>query len=74
MTVHRIQSKDNPNPGQKRKAVLLQHGILDASSMWIVNDVELAPGFKLAKEGYDVWLGNNRGNTYSRKHKTMKPS
>ena len=50
----------------------IQHGIFDSSDSFIVND-EKSPAILAAKKGYDVWLGNNRGNKYCLKHDSLSP-
>jgi lysosomal acid lipase/cholesteryl ester hydrolase len=59
--VHRIKTEG-------AKPILMQHGIDAGSSEWISNSAEESPAFKMARAGYDVWLGNNRGNYLSKKN------
>lgn len=58
----------------KKPAVLIVHDILGSSADFLIAGPENSLPLQLAEQGYDVWLGNNRGNTWSRAHKELDPN
>ncbi|XP_014259651.1 lipase 3-like [Cimex lectularius] len=71
LEIHRLVEangkKDENN--KNNPVVLLQHGMWGTSKNWLIQKPEESICLNLLKQGCDIWLGNTRGNTYSRKHK-----
>ncbi|XP_072401313.1 lipase member N-like isoform X1 [Diabrotica undecimpunctata] len=66
LTIFRMRPR-NKDVKSSQDPIILQHGIfVDGRSWFISGNSSLA--FKLVDNGYDLWIPNFRGTTYSKKH------
>lgn len=66
LTLHRVvDPNDLPQDRDRKKPILLQHGLLLCSGAWLSPGQNSLP-FYFMEQGYDVWMGNNRSGFKAR--------
>jgi pimeloyl-ACP methyl ester carboxylesterase len=72
LKVHRVlpQNLNEIDKNSTKAPILLQHGLLGSSKSFLLHNNSLA--FYLAENGFDVWLGNVRGNFFGLEHEKLE--
>ncbi|GMS95119.1 hypothetical protein PENTCL1PPCAC_17294 [Pristionchus entomophagus] len=70
LTIFRIAHGFNQSGSDcNRPPILIDHSLLCDGSEFVLNSPQSSPALILANAGFDVFLMNHRGTTYSRKHR-----
>lgn len=73
LTMFRISKARNCIGEIKSPPVLLMHGLLQSSDSFIDSGINSGLAYLISDACYDLWLGNTRGNYYSRQHIYLDP-
>ncbi|XP_039759325.1 lipase 3-like [Pararge aegeria] len=76
---HDVRTQDGYNLHMFRipsngSVVFLMHGLGGCADDFVLAGPQSGLAYLLSKEGYDVWMGNARGNKHSRSHEYLTPS
>ncbi|ODV77834.1 triglyceride lipase-cholesterol esterase [Suhomyces tanzawaensis NRRL Y-17324] len=74
LVVHKLEKRDSVYNGHG-KIAYFHHGLCTNSELFVLgSEKNKNLPYLLADLGWEVWLGNNRGNKYSRKHLKLSVS
>ncbi|CAH2355540.1 sterol esterase Tgl1p [[Candida] railenensis] len=85
LVIHKLEKRDSSssrtnsrrptNTKLESKVAYFHHGLLTNSELFLLgSEKNKNLPYLLVDLGYEVWLGNNRGNKYSRKHLKLSVS
>ena len=68
LLVFRIPGAKDCSDPSSNPPILFQHGIFDSADGWVCNGEEHSLPFIFAKNNFDIWISNSRGNKYCKTH------